>query len=98
MLQVTSGRSQNVTEYCIKVHKIGPADIGSANSATIWRKITINDTQNARGYFKFEWRSGSLRPPPVGGLLLRFNNVADYEQDQYHRQMSYSLSETHDVF
>ena len=41
-----SRRMQNMIEYCVKVHKTGPTDTEANNSATVWRKITINDMQN----------------------------------------------------
>ena len=38
------GRLQNVIEYCMKVRKTGPVGKKSNNSATVWQKITTNDT------------------------------------------------------
>ena len=54
----TSGRLQNVIEYCIKVLKQNPAgQLESNNLATVWRKITTNDMQKVCSDFQVEWCS-----------------------------------------
>ena len=43
---VTTGRLQNIIEYCVKVHKTRQVGLESNNSPTVQRMITINDIQN----------------------------------------------------
>ena len=38
----TSGKLQNVTEYCIKVHKIGPADMERFDTKSLSVKIGMS--------------------------------------------------------